>query len=152
VEAKRIGHQLRASLKGPAWHGPSLLDILSDVSAEEAQARPVPAAHSIAELVAHVTAWINAARRGLESEVVSLEGAADWPPPGEWTQDLSHLRDAVGALASRVDAMSDEDLRQTVRSADSEYSRYVLLHGVTQHNLYHAGQMALLRKAVKTAR
>jgi uncharacterized damage-inducible protein DinB len=149
VEAKRIAHQLRASLKGPAWHGPSLLDILGDVSAEEARARPLATAHSMAELVVHVTAWVDAARRGLDSELVSLDGAADWPQPGEWSEDLSRLRDAVGALASRVETMTDEDLRQKVRSADSEYSRYVLLHGVTQHNLYHAGQMALLRKAVK---
>jgi uncharacterized damage-inducible protein DinB len=150
VESKRIGHQLRASLKGPAWHGPSLLELVADVSADEARARPLTSAHSIAEIVVHVTAWVNAALRGLDSDAVLVDGAADWPSPGDWTRDVSNLREAVGALAARVDALGDDDLKRKVRSADSEYSRYVLLHGVTQHNLYHAGQIALLRKALKS--
>ena len=149
MESRRIADQLRRSLQGVAWHGPSLLEILDDVSADEAAARPLPAAHSIGEIVAHVTAWLGAAERGLDDKVVSLQGDADWPVPGDWDASLQSLRQAIASLSARIEAMSDDDLRQKVRSSDNEYSRYFLLHGVTQHNLYHAGQLALLKKAVR---
>jgi len=142
---------LRASLKGPAWHGPSLLEILQDVSAEEAQTRPIPSAHTIAELVAHIAAWNRAAERGLDSQIVTLQGEADWPEIGEWSAAVAELEAAVTSLASRAEATTEDELKQKVRSADSEYSRYVLFHGVTQHNLYHAGQLAVLKKALRAS-
>jgi uncharacterized damage-inducible protein DinB len=148
-ETRRIAGQLRRSLTGPAWHGPSLLEILSDVSADEASARPLAAAHSIGELVTHVTAWINEAHDRLDGPVVELHGEADWPPPRDWKDDVAALSQSASRLASRIEAMADDDLKLKLRSAGQEYPRYVLLHGVIQHNLYHAGQMALLKKALR---
>lgn len=149
-EVKRIADQLRRSLSGTAWHGPSLFELLGDVTSEEANTHPVPGGHSIAELVLHVAAWMDVARRRLDTDVPTLQGEADWPLPGEWAAAVSTLRQAGTQLAERVDRLSDEDLEKKVRADAAEYSQYFLLHGVTQHNLYHAGQIAMLRKALRT--
>jgi len=146
-EARRVADQLRRTWKGQAWHGPNLLAILGDVTAAEAAQRPVSSAHSIGELVEHITAWVRAATRGLDGESISLDTAADWPPSGDWAASRQALEAAIEDLAVRIEAMSDHDLKLKVRGTEGEYSRYFLFHGVTQHNLYHAGQLALLKKA-----
>jgi uncharacterized damage-inducible protein DinB len=152
-EVKRIAGQLHASLAGPAWHGPSLLEILDGVTAGEARRRPVAAGHSMAEIVPHITAWMSAAERRLAGEQIELEGEADWPPVTDnydWPAAVQGLRDAAEALGVRIRTLSDDELGTIrVRSYGHEYSAYVLLHGVVQHNLYHAGQLALLKKAIR---
>jgi uncharacterized damage-inducible protein DinB len=149
TESQRIADQLRRSLTGPAWHGPGVLDAIGDVTADEAAARPLPFAHSIAEIVVHLSAWVLAAHRALDTAVVAVDDAADWPAPGAWDDAVQALRDHVAQLAARVEAIPDDELRAKVRSGETVYSRYVLLHGVAQHNIYHAGQLSLLKKALR---
>ena len=152
-EVKRIAGQLHASLNGPAWHGPSLLEILEGVTADEARQHPVAAAHSMAEIVPHITAWMLAAERRLAGHPTELEGDADWPPVTDsvdWPAAVERLREAADALGSRIRTLSDAELTTiSVRGSGQEYSAYVLLHGVVQHNLYHAGQLAILKKAIR---
>ena len=146
-EPKRIADQLLRSLNGDAWHGPSLLELLSDVSPDRAAVQSVDGAHSIWELILHVRAWIQAAGRMLDGHVTELIESEDWPPTDarNWVEDVQKLSEAVEELASRIEAMSPEQLSQTV--AGRSYSIYELLHGVVQHNLYHAGQIAILKRA-----
>jgi hypothetical protein len=66
-ETDRIAGQLHGAYRGPAWHGPSLKAILSDVTAERAALRPIGNAHSIWEIVLHITAWMRIARERLEA-------------------------------------------------------------------------------------
>ena len=150
-ESNRIADQLTRSITGPAWHGPSVLELLADVTPEEALQHPIPSAHSMHEIVAHVTAWMIAADERLQGKTVELEGEADWPIPqhGQWTLSVTRLKEAEARLTARIAALSDDDLGVTLRGGGQEYSRYFLLHGVVQHNLYHAGQLALLKKAVR---
>ena len=148
-EVRRVADQLRRSWKGPAWHGASLLALLEDVTADEATRRPVASAHSIAELVEHITVWLRAADRGLDDHLIQPDSEADWPAPGEWRASLQALETVIEQLAVRIEGMTDEDLKRRVRGTEGEYSRYFLFHGVTQHNLYHAGQLALLKKALR---
>ena len=57
TEAARIADQLRRAFDGTAWHGPSLMELLDDVDAATAAAKPLAKVHSIWELVLHVAAW-----------------------------------------------------------------------------------------------
>ncbi|HUE85733.1 MAG TPA: DinB family protein [Vicinamibacterales bacterium] len=152
-EVKRIAGQLRASITGPAWHGPSITEILDGVTANEARQHPVAAAHSMAEIVPHITAWMSAAERRLAGEPIELEGDADWPPVTDgfdWSAAVQGLRDAAEALGVRIRTLSDADLTSIrILGSGQEYSAYVLIHGVVQHNLYHAGQLAVLKKAIR---
>ena len=148
TETARIASQLRRSYEGIAWHGPSLKEILNGVDADLASRRPFAGGHTIWELVLHVAAWATVARRALTENVyVSLEGEADWPvPKGTWPEALAHLETEQEALVEETKKLTDVRLNEIV-SAEKQYSVYFLLHGVIQHNLYHAGQMALLKKA-----
>ena len=69
-EIERIREQLKRCHRGEAWHGPSVLEAIDGLSAEQAAARPVASGHTIFELVLHIIAWRNVARRRLEGERV----------------------------------------------------------------------------------
>jgi uncharacterized damage-inducible protein DinB len=149
-EIERITDQIRRAYDGDAWHGPPLRAVLADVSGEIASARPIRGAHSIREIVRHVTFWYDGVRRRLGGEIVEPQGVEEWPEAaGEgdegWRRELADLDRAHAALLGAVGHIGVEDLERTV--AGKPYSAYILLHGLVQHNLYHAGQIALLKKA-----
>src|SRR5688500_3334669 len=81
-EVARIGSQLKRASEGGAWHGPALLELLADVSAEQAASRPLAGAHSIWEIVLHVAAWQGFAATALEGESMPIDLADEenWPP------------------------------------------------------------------------
>jgi uncharacterized damage-inducible protein DinB len=150
-EGKRVRHLLKLSYHGQAWHGPSLREVLEGVTAATAAARPIEDAHSIWQLVRHIAAWETEAARMFEGKSYeTLEGDADWPPvvdttAAAWTGALGELEHAQRALVDACASLSDEQLDQMVPGR--EFSFYFLLHGVIQHNIYHAGQIAILKKA-----
>src|SRR6202050_3776043 len=78
-ESALIADQLRRAFEGDAWHGPGLLELLGEVDAATAAARPLPDVHSIWELVMHVAAWDEAAFRRMGGETVQPTGVANFP-------------------------------------------------------------------------
>lgn len=151
TEAQRIADQLRRAYEGEAWHGPSIGELLSGVTAEQAARRPIPQAHSIWEIVLHVARWEGFVRRRLKGELVKdLPPEVDWPPVNDtseaaWQLAVGNLARGNQELRNAIGVLSDERLREIVQG--QQYSFYGLLHGVVQHDLYHAGQIALLKKA-----
>jgi uncharacterized damage-inducible protein DinB len=151
-DASRIKQQLENAFNGPAWHGPSLMENLKGVSAEVAAAKPVTGAHSIWEIINHLLAWQNETVAVLGGKLyVSLQGEADWPPVREpsqaaWDTTLNELTFSHTRLCDRLNALSDVQLRENVPGQD--YSWGVLLRGISNHTLYHAGQIGLLKSAL----
>ncbi|MGH9579905.1 MAG: DinB family protein [Terriglobales bacterium] len=147
-ETARIADQLQRAFAGNAWHGPSLRELLADVSAERAAARPLPNTHNIWELVLHITAWTNVARRRALGDNADLSPQENFPnaDKGEtaWKEALASLERAHRELLAAIASLPDSRLQEEVPGHG--YTVYVLLHGVVQHALYHAGQIALLRK------
>jgi uncharacterized damage-inducible protein DinB len=146
TEIERIADQLHRSYYGEAWHGPALGELLKDVSAEQAARRAVPSAHTIWELVLHIAAWESAATQALSGATLpTLPWEGDWPKPGaSWEEAQARLKRSTDELESAMRKLLDARLSETVPGR--EYSVYCVLHGVVQHNLYHAGQIALLKK------
>jgi uncharacterized damage-inducible protein DinB len=151
-ETARIADQLRRAFAGEAWHGDSLLEILDGVAAAQASARRIPHAHTIWELVLHIAAWDGAVLRRLGGEAVELSDEQNFPPVRDtsetaWRKAVEHVRrvheELVGAAAEFPDARLDE---RVPGKQGAHYTYYYMLHGVTQHELYHAGQIALLKK------
>jgi len=150
TETARIADQLRHAFEGGAWHGPSVLELLADVDAATAAAHPLPDVHSIWELVLHIAAWDDAVnRRIVTRKAVKLTDAQNFPPVKDkskvaWNEALAGLEKTHVGLARTVAALPDA--RLTERVPGKSYNLYFMLHGVTQHELYHAGQIAILKK------
>jgi len=154
LEAARIADQLRRAFDGGAWHGPGLLELLEDVDAAAAAARALPKVHSIWELVLHIAAWDGAALRRLSGEKCQPTGAANFPPAGRpteaaWRKAVAATKRTHETLVRTVAALPESRLRDRVPG--KRYDFHHLLHGVAQHELYHAGQIAVLKKAVPGA-
>ena len=148
-EVERIADQLERAYKGEAWHGPSLHDVLNGVDVDAASARPLPDAHTIRELAAHVLAWEKECLARLAGGGKDLPPEEDWPEgDAAWRDLLEELDTVHGHLVEAVSTLSDEELERSVPVGMDGTTVYILLHGVIQHNLYHAGQMALLKKAL----
>jgi uncharacterized damage-inducible protein DinB len=149
-EPTLIADQLRRAFEGDAWHGPALLELLVDLDAATAAAKPLPKVHSIWELVLHIAAWDDVACRRLSGEKVQLTGTANFPLVPEptqtrWNAAVAHAKRTHDVLVSTVAALPESRLRERVPG--KKYDFYFLLHGVAQHELYHAGQIAILKKA-----
>jgi uncharacterized damage-inducible protein DinB len=152
-ESSKIADQLRRAFDGDAWHGDSVLEILNGVTAAQAAARPIVHAHSIWELVVHIAAWDGAVLRRLGGKAVELTDEENFPPVKDtsaaaWRTALDEVRRIHTELLSAVSALPDSRLGEMVPGKQgAHYTFYYMLHGVVQHELYHAGQIALLKKA-----
>lgn len=153
-EIDRILDQMDRAFSGDAWHGPSLMGLLDGISAEDASKRAVHGAHSIWELVHHMGAWNSIVQHRLQGETVDVTTERDWPPVWEvseaaWKRAIENLSESHARLRSVVAGLQDEQLDlMDVKTSGPNTSRYVVLHGMIQHNLYHAGQIAVLKKAL----
>ncbi len=151
TETHRINSQLKRAQEGEAWHGPSLRELLDGVTAEQAAAKPIPNVHSIWELVNHIIAWEQIVQRRLEGEVVSeIPDEMNFPPVNDaseaaWQTTLQSLAASNRSLRESIKRIDDAKLEETVPG--EKYNNYFMLHGAIQHDLYHAGQIALLKKA-----
>jgi uncharacterized damage-inducible protein DinB len=151
TELDRILDQYDRAMHGHAWHGDSLWKILNGISPQQAATHVDPNAHNIWELVAHVTFWETQVYRRLNCLPDRSANKRNFPATPEattenWNRTLEDLRrsnrDFRSAFAQLDDSQLDQPLPARKKSA------YVELHGVIQHNLYHAGQIALLRRIV----
>ena len=150
-EIQGIEDQLRRAFEGHAWHGPAVRELLADVTAAKAAARPLPDAHSIWEIVLHIATWEEVVRRRLQGEAIAdLPPAQDWPLVGDtseaaWHKAMDDLERVHHTLIEAIAQAGDVRLAEMVPG--KEHSVYHMLHGVIQHDLYHAGQIAILKKA-----
>lgn len=150
-EVERISDQLRRAFEGEAWHGPAVREVLVGVTAEQA-ARRLGQAHTIWEITLHIAAWEGIVRRRLGGEVGrDIPREVDWPAVREtneaaWRHALEELERGHRQLREAVARLSDERLGE--KMPGKEHTIYIEVHGVVQHDLYHAGQIAVLKKAM----
>lgn len=144
-ESRRIADQLERSWRGEAWHGPSVRELLKDVDEAAALRRPIVSAHTIWELLLHISTWEHVALlriRGTEHEPPDEE---NFPKPsGSWADALAAADAVHDELVREVRSFTDDKLWE--KSPGRDHNQYFLLHGVVQHNIYHAGQITMLKK------
>ena len=148
MESERIQEQLKFAFEGEAWHGPSVLEVLANVDARTAAARPLPDAHSIWELVLHMATWEAVVTARLRGGKLEVTPEIDWPPvtdtsEASWQAARAALVSGHEALRAGLEGLDDSRLSEQI----GPRTLYHLLHGVIQHDLYHAGQIAVLKKA-----
>ena len=155
-EIARIADELEREHAGDPWHGSSVRQILEGVDHRQAAHLPLPGAHTIWELVLHMISWKNEVRRRIEGAPAGVPLEGDWPTPPHatadaWRDTLTALEASHRSLVSSVSTLPEDKLFQPTndprdRESGAGVDHYVLLHGIVQHDVYHAGQIALLKK------
>ena len=154
-EINRIVDLLEREHGGDPWHGSPLQQILQGVDHTHAAARPIADGHSIWELVLHIAAWKNETRHRLSGAPAGEPPEGDWPATGEstataWREAVERLELAHRLLVSAVRDLGEPVLFEPTndpRHGTIAPTYYELLHGIVQHDVYHAGQIAILKKA-----
>jgi uncharacterized damage-inducible protein DinB len=152
TESGGIADELRRAFYGEAWHGDSLMEVLRGVTAAQAAAKPIKSAHSIWELVLHISAWDGTARRRMTGAVVALTGDGNFPPvvdssESSWKRTIEQVRRVHDDLVDEVSKLPEARLAEQVPGKEgAHYNFAYMLHGLAQHAAYHAGQIALLKK------
>jgi uncharacterized damage-inducible protein DinB len=122
---------------------------LEGIDVVQASARPLGERHTVWELVDHMTFWMEEVYKALRArEIPRPDKVMDWPEMGssenQWRESVRRLEAAVNMLLSELETWRNEDLEETVGGA--KYSYRQMLHGAVHHNLYHAGQIAILKR------
>lgn len=151
-ETDRICLQMKQALEGDAWHGPSLLEIIAGIDAETAFSQPIADAHSIWEIVLHLSATQRLMQRRIKGDLTATElpPAEDWPAviqstPAAWEEAVRKLEETEVQLRSAIATFPPELLdRPLIPGGSSAYNNF---HGYVQHIIYHAAQIALLERA-----
>lgn len=151
-ETARLADQIRRGFEGEAWHGDSLLELLADVDAKTAAAHPIKNAHSIWELLLHIAAWDDAVLRRTGGSAVKLSDEQNFPPVNDtsdaaWRKTVEAVEQTHDRLVKAVAAFPDSRLQDQVPGKKEKYYNFFyMFSGIVQHELYHAGQIALLKK------
>jgi uncharacterized damage-inducible protein DinB len=154
LDVEMLAEQIRRAFWGESWHGPSVREVLTGLSAEDAAAHPVAGAHSIWEIVLHMIGGYRLVLGRVRGNRAQLAPEEEWPPVVEvssesWRETQHTLEQLNQELQSAVRAFPAERLSQEL---GSEYSAYTQFLGAPQHDLYHAGQIVVLKKAVSGSR
>jgi uncharacterized damage-inducible protein DinB len=160
-ETVRIVDQLVRAHDGDPWHGSAVKAILADVTFEQAAWKPSAEVHSIWELLLHMTGWRDEVARRATGAPAAEPAGGDWPPAGEptavrWRAALAGFDAAHARLVAAVRGLADERLfapsnDSRDRPLGSGVTYYELFHGIAQHDAYHAGQIAILKKLQRSA-
>ena len=153
---ERLADLFRAAHDGTTWHGQSVTEVLQNISVEAAAANPIADHHSIWDYVLHIVNWRVFAIRNLKEEtpyIVDLNTDLDWTPITDfseeaWKSALEKFQQSAVELEEGIRAMDENQLFEKVPG--SKHNWYVTLHGVIQHDIYHSGQIMLLKKMLKS--
>jgi uncharacterized damage-inducible protein DinB len=150
-EVQRVVDQLRRAFEGDAFHGESINEILRRVTAVQANRRPIKQAHSIWELVHHIAGWNGEISNRLKGQAARLlppeQNFPDQKDTSEaaWKKTLQKLEQSYQELSTTMQQFPESRLTDTVPGR--KFNFYVLIHGIVQHTIYHAGQIAILKKS-----
>lgn len=148
TEIEKITSLLKRTFDKGAWHGPSVKESIKGIDDIQAQQR-LNKTHSIIELVAHIIAWrkyvINRLK-GNNAYVVS--DAMNFPMRNDWSNVLHELEESQQELLELIAQFPVYKLSELVPVSEQNYTYNTLLHGIIHHDVYHAGQVMLIRSAL----
>ena len=120
---------------------------MPEIEDEGAAAQPIQGAHSIHELAAHAAAWLEIVRQRLEGRAPDVTEEMNWPPvEGDWERVRRRVQDAARLLADTVRTIDDGRLDDLIPGEEGAWTVYDTIQGAIEHSVYHAGQIAILKK------
>jgi len=154
AEKRRTLELLDRAFRAKAWHGPALLETLDGVSPAMAAKRVLNGAHTIWELVDHVASWNAIVAERLAGGTPQVPPELNFPKTprptaAAWKKSLARLAASQRRFRAAVAKFPDKNLGLVRPGTKTSWN--VLIHGQMQHQLYHAGQIALLRRGMGKA-
>ena len=152
TEMERLLDLMDRTWAGDAWHGPSVQKVLEGCTAVEAAERPLPDAHTIHELAEHIIIWQEAVRRWLAGEDYKVTPELDWKKITDssetaWADTRARMASTRAGLRAAIAAFPAGRLDEPRGAGKMPW--YAVLYATVHHDLYHAGQIAMLRKATR---
>jgi uncharacterized damage-inducible protein DinB len=152
TEISHIKNMLKYNWEGPMWYGGHITAVLADITREKALRKPAAGAHNIYELVMHMLCWRNFVLellKGNTSYKVEINSETDWPVKYEvteesWKKTLAELENNQTELMAALENFEEAKLGEVV--PERNFKWHVLLHGLIHHDIYHSGQIAILKK------
>ena len=134
-----------------SWHGPNLCSAIRGVTAKQAARRPSKNRHNIWEQVLHAAYWKYSVRRRILGEKRGSfpHKGANWitPPettPAAWRHDVQLLVDTHESMRAAIANVPYAKLHKRMPGAKATY--FLLISGIAAHDVYHAGQIQLLKR------
>jgi len=137
----------------------SLMTVLNETPVESVYQKTAADTHSIYEIVSHVLAWRELFLNRLQGDSsvrIEMNSQQDWPPqPNDhsrenWDKLLNGFRTNQQELINTLEKMQDEQLEKPYHH--SKVPSYVRIESYLHHEIYHIGQIALLKNIFKTAK
>ena len=145
-EIENICDLLKRTFEKNAWHGPAVKEVLEDITVEQSTLK-FHGTHSIGELVAHMTAWRTFVTRKLQGDNdYKVTDEMNFPTLTNWAMAKAALDASQGKLLEAIAIFDPARLHEKVSHTNYNYSFYTLLHGIIHHDLYHVGQIAIIKK------
>ena len=147
TEIDRIVRMLEKTFDAYPWYGNSIQDILSEVDSEIVNKKHGPT-HNIIELVLHMVSWRVYVMKRLQGEdSYKVTDEANFPKPGTWKAAIELLESSQKDLVKEIKKFPEAKLNELVPEGVHKYTFYTLIHGIIQHDIYHLGQIAYIRKS-----
>ncbi len=148
--SQQIADSYRAATLKVAWYGPSLAELLAQISPELATTQPLPGAHSISDLLQHLLLWNERVRNTSDSNPMPRwQAEKEWAePPIPWNELVVRWNQSRDLLEEHIRNFPIEDLRKQVPGRTYPYE--TLLPGIVQHAIYHSGQIAMVLSMLRS--
>jgi len=153
-KSKELKKDLETVLQGEPWYGNSIYSIIEQVSFEAAFENPPGSIHNIAGIVLHMLAWTEEVMDRMNGLAAQLPSSGDWPDPGspdeqKWQNYVNDLKlvnvNLLGVIQNFPEEQWDAPINDR-RDAETFLSYEEMINGFIQHQVYHAGQIALLTR------
>lgn len=152
IDSRILARVLKEGYGPGAWHGPDLESAVSDVTDQQAFARPAKGRHNIAEIALH-HAWfvrsVTSQLTGAEAAPFIVDGEDWFELNGKTGPSWSSIRDTLAGLQQQLARAIDDIAADRITSPLGEAERFDLVLGITCHAVYHAGQIQLVKKLVE---
>lgn len=150
-ETQSINRNLQNTLSGQPWFGRAVYELLNEVDETKVFIKPNGTEHSLLELLWHMNTWAGFTLANLENrpaeELKAME-ENDWriidPEKHSWNNGMNELRSIHEKIAKILNQKEDSFLNEIV--PNRKFNFRFMLNGLIQHNIYHAGQIAYLKK------
>lgn len=148
--------EIRRAVAGDPWFGPSAATLLANMDATTAALRPESASHSVWEIVRHMTSWARYVAGRVGGAPAGEPAEGDWPvvtatDAASWAEAVADLHRSHDELCEQLGKVLEESLDEVRPETPSDDNGEPVtlrraVEGVAQHDAYHCGQIAVLKR------